>query len=37
MRIHGPAYHQLELDMRLYLTYMNLFGKLYLQGCRQGA
>ncbi len=24
-----PAYHRLELDMRLYLTHMDLFGKLY--------
>lgn len=24
-----PAYHRLELDMRLYLTYVDLFGKLY--------
>ncbi|MCK9619291.1 MAG: DUF45 domain-containing protein [Methylobacter sp.] len=24
-----PSYHQLELDMRLYLTHMDLFGKLY--------
>lgn len=24
-----PAYHQLELDMRLYLTHLDLFGKLY--------
>jgi predicted metal-dependent hydrolase len=24
-----PQYHQFELDMRLYLTYMDLFGKLY--------
>ncbi|MFA6052840.1 MAG: YgjP-like metallopeptidase domain-containing protein [Methylobacter sp.] len=29
-----PAYHQLELDMRLYLTYIDFFGKLYLQGSR---
>lgn len=24
-----PGYHQLEFDMRLYLTYLDLFGKLY--------
>ena len=24
-----PAYHQLEFDVRLYLTYVDLFGKLY--------
>jgi hypothetical protein len=24
-----PAYHRFELDMRLYLTHMDLFGKLY--------
>lgn len=24
-----PAYHQFELDMRLYLTHLDLFGKLY--------
>ena len=24
-----PAYHRFELDMRLYLTYLDLFGKLY--------
>jgi len=24
-----PAYHQLEFDMRLYLTYLDLGGKLY--------
>lgn len=24
-----PAYHRFELDMRLYLTHLNLFGKLY--------
>jgi len=24
-----PDYHQLEFDLRLYLTYMDLFGKLY--------
>ncbi|MCK9396400.1 MAG: M48 family metallopeptidase [Methylobacter sp.] len=24
-----PAYHRFELDMRLYLTYADLFGKLY--------
>ena len=24
-----PAYHQLEFDVRLYLTYADLFGKLY--------
>ncbi len=24
-----PAYHQLEFDLRLYLTHMDLFGKLY--------
>ena len=24
-----PAYHQLEFDVRLYLTYSDLFGKLY--------
>lgn len=24
-----PAYHQLEFDMRLYLTHLDLFGKLY--------
>jgi predicted metal-dependent hydrolase len=24
-----PSYHQLELDMRLYLTHMDLYGKLY--------
>lgn len=24
-----PSYHQFELDMRLYLTHMDLFGKLY--------
>lgn len=24
-----PAYHQLEFDLRLYLTYLDLFGKLY--------
>ncbi len=24
-----PDYHQLEFDMRLYLTYLDLFGKLY--------
>lgn len=25
-----PGYHQLEFDMRLYLTYLDLGGKLYL-------
>ena len=24
-----PAYHRFELDMRLYLTYVDLFGRLY--------
>jgi predicted metal-dependent hydrolase len=24
-----PAYHRFELDMRLYLTHLDLFGKLY--------
>ncbi|MGZ4996214.1 MAG: YgjP-like metallopeptidase domain-containing protein [Methylobacter sp.] len=24
-----PAYHQFELDLRLYLTHIDLFGKLY--------
>ncbi|HEY8037270.1 MAG TPA: M48 family metallopeptidase [Methylobacter sp.] len=24
-----PTYHRFELDMRLYLTHMDLFGKLY--------
>lgn len=24
-----PAYHQLEFDLRLYLTYLELFGALY--------
>jgi hypothetical protein len=24
-----PAYHQLELDLRLYLTHLDLFGALY--------
>jgi len=24
-----PAYHRFELDMRMYLTYLDLFGKLY--------
>ncbi|MGZ4992787.1 MAG: M48 metallopeptidase family protein [Methylobacter sp.] len=24
-----PSYHQFELDMRLYLTHLDLFGKLY--------
>ncbi len=24
-----PGYHQLEFDMRLYLTYLDLIGKLY--------
>ncbi|MFZ2404916.1 MAG: YgjP-like metallopeptidase domain-containing protein, partial [Methylobacter sp.] len=24
-----PAYHQFELDTRLYLTHLDLFGKLY--------
>lgn len=24
-----PSYHQLEFDMRLYLTYLDLVGKLY--------
>jgi len=24
-----PDYHQLEFDLRLYLTYLDLFGKLY--------
>jgi UTP pyrophosphatase len=24
-----PAYHQCELDLRLYLTHLDLFGKLY--------
>jgi len=24
-----PAYYQSELDMRIYLTYMDFFGKLY--------
>jgi len=24
-----PSYHQFELDMRLYLTHVDLFGKLY--------
>ena len=24
-----PAYHQLEFDVRLYLTYADLFSKLY--------
>ncbi len=24
-----PAYHQFELDLRLYLTHMELFGKIY--------
>ncbi|WP_250658308.1 YgjP-like metallopeptidase domain-containing protein [Alkalimarinus coralli] len=24
-----PSYHQLELDMRLYLTHMDLIGRLY--------
>jgi hypothetical protein len=24
-----PGYHQLEFDMRLYLTYLDLMGKLY--------
>ncbi len=24
-----PQYHQFELDMRLYLTHLDLFGKLY--------
>jgi predicted metal-dependent hydrolase len=24
-----PAYHQYELDMRLYLTHVDLFGKIY--------
>jgi predicted metal-dependent hydrolase len=24
-----PAYHQLEFDLRLYLTHLDLFGKLY--------
>ncbi|MFA5017276.1 MAG: YgjP-like metallopeptidase domain-containing protein [Methylobacter sp.] len=24
-----PSYHQFELDMRLYLTHMDLFGRLY--------
>jgi len=24
-----PDYHQLEFDMRLYLTYLDLFGQLY--------
>jgi len=24
-----PSYHRFELDMRLYLTHMDLFGKLY--------
>lgn len=24
-----PAYHQYELDMRLYLTHIDLFGKIY--------
>ncbi len=24
-----PSYHQLEFDLRLYLTHMDLFGKLY--------
>lgn len=24
-----PAYHRLELDLRLYLTHLDLFGKLY--------
>ncbi len=24
-----PAYHQFELDLRLYLTHLDLFGKLY--------
>ena len=27
-----PAYHQFELDLRLYLTYVDLFGKLSLYG-----
>lgn len=25
----APGYHQLEFDLRLYLTYMDRFGKLY--------
>ena len=25
-----PAYHQLELDLRLYLTYRDIFGELYI-------
>ncbi len=24
-----PSYHQLEFDLRLYLTYLDLFGELY--------
>jgi predicted metal-dependent hydrolase len=24
-----PSYHQFEFDLRVYLTYMDLFGKLY--------
>jgi predicted metal-dependent hydrolase len=24
-----PSYHQLEFDLRLYLTHLDLFGKLY--------
>lgn len=24
-----PSYHQLEFDVRIYLTYLDLFGKLY--------
>jgi len=24
-----PSYHQFELDMRLYLTHVDLFGRLY--------
>jgi len=24
-----PGYHQLEFDMRLYLTYLDFIGKLY--------
>ena len=24
-----PSYHQLEFDVRLYMTHLSLFGKLY--------
>jgi hypothetical protein len=27
-----PAYHQLEFDLRLYLTHLELFGALYREG-----